>query len=291
MKNFVIIDGNALIHRAFHALPPLKTKKGKLVNAVYGFASILFKVIQDLNPYYLVVSFDLPGPTFRNLEYEDYKAKRIKPPQELYDQIPLIKKMVSIFNIPIYEKKGFEADDIIGTIIEKIQSKKMKINSFIVTGDLDVLQLVNDNVSIYTFKKGIKDSFIYNKAEIIKRYGLKPEQIIDFKGLKGDASDNIPGVPGIGEKTAIKLLKGFKSLEKLYEDLESGNLDVKLKARLLEYKEQSFFSKRLVTIKLDVPIDFNLKESKWGDYNRDKVNKFLKNLDFNSLIKRLSMIK
>ncbi len=290
MKNFVIIDGNALIHRAFHALPPLKTKKGKLVNAVYGFASILFKVIQDLNPYYLVVSFDLPGPTFRNLEYKDYKAKRIKPPQELYDQIPLIKKMVSVFNIPIYEKKGFEADDLIGTIVKKIQNKKLKINSFIVTGDLDVLQLVNNNVSVYTFKKGIKDSFIYNKSEIFKRYRLRPDQIIDFKGLKGDPSDNIPGVPGVGEKTAIELLKQFGSLEKLYKNLESSNLNVKLKARLLEYKEQAFFSQYLATIKLDISIDFNLKESKWGDYNRDKVNKFLKSLDFNTLVKRFSMI-
>ena len=290
MKNFVIIDGNALIHRAFHALPPFKTKKGELVNAVYGFTSILFKVIQDLNPYYLVVSFDLPGPTFRDLEYGDYKAKRTKPPQELYDQIPLIKKMVSILNVPIYEKKGFEADDVIGTIIKEVQSKKLEIKSFIVTGDLDVLQLVDDNVNIYTFKKGIKDSFIYNEAEIDKRYQLNPKQIIDLKGLKGDASDNIPGVPGVGEKTAIKVLKEFGNLEELYKKLESSDLNVKLKARLLEYKEQAFFSKRLATIKLDVPIDFNLEKSKWGDYNKDKINDFLKDLEFNSLIQRLSQL-
>ncbi|MBU1176944.1 MAG: 5'-3' exonuclease H3TH domain-containing protein [Patescibacteria group bacterium] len=291
MKTFVIIDGNALFHRAYHALPPLKTKKGKVVNAVYGFTSILFKVIQELTPDYLAVSFDLPGPTFRNLEYKDYKAKRIKPPQELYDQIPLIKEMVNILNIPIYEKKGFEADDIIGTIIEKIKNKKLKIKSFIITGDLDVLQLVDDNVNIYTFKKGIKDFFVYNKAEINKRYGLKPKQIIDFKGLKGDPSDNIPGVPGIGEKTAIELLKEFKSLEELYKNLESSNLNIKIKARLLEYKEQAFFSQYLATIKLDVPIDFDLEKAEWGDYNRDKVNKFLKSLDFNTLVERLSMLK
>ncbi|MBC8295655.1 MAG: hypothetical protein H8E55_07680 [Pelagibacterales bacterium] len=291
MKNFVIIDGNALIHRAYHALPPLKTKKGKVVNAVYGFTSILFKAIQELTPNYLAVSFDLPGPTFRNLEYKDYKAKRVKPPQELYDQIPLIKEMVSILNIPIYEKKGFEADDIIGTIIEKIKKKKLKIKSFIITGDLDVLQLVDDNVNIYTFKKGIKDFFVYNKTEINKRYGLKPKQIVDFKGLKGDPSDNIPGVPAIGEKTAINLLKEFKSLKKLYKNLESSNLNVKIKARLLEYKEQAFFSKYLATIKLDVPINFDLKKSKWGDYNRNNVIKFLKDLNFNTLVNRFSMLK
>ena len=291
MKNFVIIDGNALIHRAYHALPPLKTKKGKIVYAVYGFASILFRVIQDLKPGYLVVSFDLPGPTFRNLEYGDYKAKRVKPPQELYDQIPLIKKMVNVFNIPIYEKKGFEADDVIGTIVDIIRNKKLKVKSFIVTSDLDVLQLVDNNVNIYTFKKGIKDSFIYNKTEIIKRYGLKPKQIIDLKSLKGDPSDNIPGVPGVGEKTAIELLKKFGSLERIYKNLDSSNLNVKLKARLLEYKKLAFLSYSLATIKLDVPIDFNLKGSEWGDYNKDKVNKFFKDLDFNTLIDRLSMLK
>jgi len=291
MKKFVIIDGNALFHRAYHALPPLKTKKGKVVNAVYGFTSILFKVIQELTPDYLAVSFDLPGPTFRNLEYKDYKAKRVKPPQELYDQIPLIKELVSILNIPIYEKKGFEADDIIGTIIEKIKNKKQEIKSFIVTGDLDVLQLVDDNVNIYTFKKGIKDFFVYNKFEINKRYGLKPNQIIDFKGLKGDPSDNIPGVPAIGEKTAINLLKEFKSLKELYRNLESSNLNIKIKARLLEYKEQAFFSQYLATIKLDVPIDFDLEKSKWGGYNKNNVINFLEDLDFNTLINRFSQLQ
>jgi len=291
MKRFIIIDGNALIHRAFHALPPLKTKQGKLVNAVYGFVSIFLRVIQDLKPYYVSVSFDLPGPTFRSLEYEDYKVKRVKPPQELYDQIPLIKKMVNIFNVPIYEKKGFEADDIIGTLVKTIQDKKVKTEIFIITGDLDTLQLINKNVKVYTFKKGIKDSFIYDESEVFKRYELKPEQIIDFKSLKGDPSDNIPGVPGIGEKTAINLLKRFNSLDNLYGNIEQSNLDIKLKAKLLEYKDQAFFSKRLVTIKSDIPIVFNLEENKWGDYNINKVNKFFESLNFNTLIKRLSVIK
>lgn len=291
MKKLVIIDGNALIHRAFHALPSLKTKKGELVNAVYGFISILFKVIQDLKPYYLAVTFDLAGPTFRNLEYKDYKAKRIKAPQELYDQIPLIKKVVKTFNIPIYEKKGFEADDIIGTIVEKINKKKFKIEIFIVTGDLDTLQLIDKNINIYTFKKGISNAFIYNRNEVKKRYGLTPKQIIDFKGLKGDFSDNIPGVPGIGDKTASDLLKKFNNLDNLYKKLNQSNLNIKLKARLLEYKEQAFFSRRLATIKKDILLDFNLKENKWGNYDLKKVESLLKTLDFNTLIKRLSVIK
>lgn len=281
MKTLVLIDGNALIHRAFHALPPLKTKKGKLVNAVYGFISILFKSIQELKPDYLAAAFDLPGPTFRDLEYKDYKAKRVKAPQELYDQIPLVKEIVKSLNIPIYEKKGFEADDIIGTIVSKIRNTKYQIRTTIITGDLDVLQLVDKNTVVY------KDPLIYDEPAIKKRYDLKPGQIIDLKGLKGDASDNIVGVPGIGEKTALKLIKKFGSLEKLYQEISKSDLNHKLKARLLEYKDQAFFSQYLATIKKDAPINFNLKKSRWGKFNRRKAISLLEKLEFHSLIKRL----
>ena len=288
MKKLVLIDGNALIHRAYHALPPLKTKKGQLVNAVYGFISILFKVIQELKPDYLVATFDLTGPTFRDLEYKEYKAKRVKPPQELYDQIPLIKKIVQALSIPIYEKQGYEADDIIGTIVQKIKSEKIK--NTIVTGDLDFLQLVDKQTETYLLRKGIKDTVIYNRKSVEERYDLKPKQITDFKGLKGDPSDNIPGVPGIGEKTAVELIKKFGSLKKIYQDIEKSDLNPKLKARLLEYKKEAFFSQYLATIKRDVPIDFNLEKSKWGKFNSSKVIKLLKGLEFNSLIKRLPVI-
>jgi DNA polymerase-1 len=289
MKTLVLIDGNALIHRAYHALPPLKTKKGKLVNAVYGFISILFKVIKELKPDYLAATFDLAGPTFRDLEYKEYKAKRVKPPQELYDQIPLIKEMVRALEIPIYEKKAFEADDVIGTIVQKTKDKKIK--SIIITGDLDTLQLVDKQTEIYTPKKGIKDIIVYDQAAIKKRYRLKPKQITDFKGLKGDPSDNIPGVPGIGEKTAIDLIKKFGSLKKLYQTLETSDLNPKLKAKLLEYKEQAFFSQYLATIKKDVPLDFNLEKCRWGRLNQGKVVKLLKKLEFNSLIGRLPEVE
>ena len=288
MKTLVIIDGNALIHRAYHALPPLKTKKGQLVNAVYGFISILFKIIRELKPDYLAVTFDLTGPTFRDLEYKEYKAKRVKPPQELYDQIPLIKKIVKALEIPIYEKKGFEADDIIGTIVQK--TKKQKIKNIIVTGDLDTLQLINKQTEIYTPQKGLKDIVVYNQAAVKKRYGLSPKQIIDFKGLRGDPSDNILGVPGIGQKIAIDLIKKFGSLKKLYQNLSQSDLNPKLKARLLEYKDQAFFSQYLATIKRDVLIDFNLKKCQRGEYHKEKVIKLLKKLEFNSLIKRLSVV-
>jgi len=285
MKKLVLIDGNALIHRAYHALPPFKTKQGKLVNAVYGFTSILFGVIQNLKPDYLITTFDLAGPTFRNLEYKDYKAKRVKPPQELYDQIPLIKNIVKALGIPIYQEKGFEADDLIGTIVEK--TKNQKIKNLIITGDLDVLQLIDKKTEVHTLKRGIKDIAIYDIKAVKERYGLTPDQIIDFKGLKGDPSDNIPGVPGIGEKTAIELIKKFKSLKNLYQKINSGDLKENLKARLLEYKDAAFFSQYLVTIKKDVPIDFKINEAKWGNLNKAKVNKLLEQLEFKSLIKRL----
>ncbi|MEA2113214.1 MAG: 5'-3' exonuclease H3TH domain-containing protein [Patescibacteria group bacterium] len=293
MQKFIIIDGNALIHRAYHALPPLKTKEGKLVNAVYGFTSILFRVIKDLAPDYLAVTFDLAGPTFRDLEYKNYKAKRIRPPQELYDQIPLVKEIVKVLSIPIFEKKGFEADDVIGTIIQKIKDNPPTggIKNIIVTGDLDMLQLVDKQTEVYTFKKGIKDAVIYDEKAIKKRYGLLSNQLIDFRGLKGDPSDNIPGVPGIGEKTAIDLIRKFVSLDGLYKRIEASDLNPKIRARLLEYKEEALFSRYLSKIKKDVPIVFDLAKCRFGKFNRGELKKLLESWGFNSLIKRLDMIQ
>lgn len=287
MPKLILIDSNALIHRAYHALPPLKTKKGVLVNAVYGFISVLLKVLRELKPDYLAATFDLAGPTFRDIEYKEYKAKRVKPPQEMYDQIPLIKQSLQVLSIPIYEKQGYEADDVIGTIISQISNLKSQVSSLIVTGDLDTLQLVDKNTKIYTLKKGIKDTMIYDQSAVFERYSLKPEQMIDLKGLKGDPSDNIPGVPGIGEKTAIELLKKFGSLKNLYQQIEKADLNPKLKAKLLEYKDQAFFSQHLATIKRDAPIEFNLEDCDWGRYNKEKVIKLFKELEFNSLIERL----
>ena len=287
MKKFVIIDGNALIHRAFHALPPLKTPQGQLINALYGFASILFRVIKDLKPDYLAVTFDLAGPTFRDLEYRDYKAKRVKPSQELYDQIPLIKDLVKVLAIPIYEKKGFEADDVIGTITAGIKNQELGIKNIIVTGDLDALQLVDKNTEVY-IPKSAKEVLIYNQVAVKKRYGINPKQMPDFKGLRGDPSDNIPGVPGIGEKTALDLIKKFGNLEKIYQELEKSDLNPKLRAKLLEYKEEAFFSRYLATIKKDLSLDFKLAQTCWGKFDQQKVTKFLEKWQFNSLIKRLA---
>ena len=223
MKKLILIDSHALIHRAYHALPPLTTKSGELVNAVYGFTSILIKTISNFKPDYIVAAFDAPGATFRHEEYKEYKATRVKAPDDLYAQIPRVKEILTAFNIPIFEKSGFEADDVIGTISKHLSAKSGKdIEVLILTGDMDNLQLVGKNVSVlYSPPSASKEQIIYDDKKIAERFeGLKPEQLIDFKGLKGDPSDNIPGVKGIGEKTAIILLNKFGTIEKLYGAIE-----------------------------------------------------------------------
>jgi DNA polymerase-1 len=295
-----LIDSHALIHRAFHALPPLTTKKGERVNAVYGFILVLLKVLKELKPDYVAAAFDLPGPTFRHKEFEDYKATRVKAPDELYAQIGRVKETVNAFGIPIYEKEGFEADDIIGTIAEKVKSEKLKVKSIVVTGDLDTLQLIDDDTKIYTLRKGVKDTVLYDEKTVIDRYGLKPPQMPDYRGLKGDPSDNIPGVPGIGEKTATDLLKQYGTIENLYDALEKSenrkqkaekkSKIQKLKEKLLENKDQAIFSKYLAVIKKDVPLEFKLEKAKFGECDLEKIKNLFKELEFFSLINRLGEI-
>lgn len=306
-KIFVLIDGHALVHRAYHALPPLSTGSGELVNAVFGFSSILLKMLNDLAPDYIAATFDLAGPTFRHKEFEAYKATRVKAPDELYAQIGRVKDVLAAFNIPVFEAPGFEADDVIGTIVKQVnpstalRARKERIKTIIVTGDLDTLQLVGENVGVYTLKKGVKETMLYDEAAVRERFeGLGPEQMADFKGLKGDPSDNIPGVPGVGDKTAIQLLKEYGSLENLYKEIEKkkGNPSTrpaaslrvnskKLLEKLLEFKEQAFFSKYLATIKRDAPVKFRLADALTRDFDREKVVKIFKDLGFYSLVGRL----
>ncbi|OIP78592.1 MAG: hypothetical protein AUK17_01970 [Parcubacteria group bacterium CG2_30_44_18] len=286
MKKLVLIDGNALVHRAYHALPKLTTKKGELVNAVYGFISILLKVLNDLKPDYVAATFDLAGPTFRHEEFKDYKATRVRAPQELYDQLSRVKQVLTALNVPIYEQQGFEADDVIGTLARQAsEEKKEDVETIIVTGDLDTLQLVNEKVKVYTLKKGINDTILYDEKAVRGRYGLSPEQMPDFKGLKGDPSDNIPGVPGVGDKTAADLLKEYDTIENLYENV--GLLPQKIGDKLEEYKEQAAFSKYLATIKTDVPVKLDLPKCELHDYNFENVKRLLEELEFFSLLKRL----
>ncbi|MFH1187399.1 MAG: DNA polymerase I [bacterium] len=288
-QKIIIIDGNALLHRAFHAIPPtLTTKDGQMVNAVYGFTSILLKVFKDLKPGFWVLTFDKAGPTFRHKEYKEYKAQRKKQPQELYDQLPICKKVAGVFKIPIYEKDGFEADDVIGTIAAQIKFNSDNLETIIVTGDLDTIQLVNDTTKVFTLKKGINDTIIYDENTAKERFGgLAPNQLIDFKALRGDPSDNIPGVKGIGEKGAIDLLTEFKNIENLYKNIDSEKIKDSVRIKLKEYKDDAFLSKRLATILLDVPIEFNLEDAKVRLANKDNVVALFQNLEFKSLMNKI----
>ena len=293
-KRLIIIDSNSLIHRAYHALPPLTTKKGELINAVYGFLLVFLKALKEFQPDYIAACFDLPGPTFRHKKFKEYKAKRPPTPEELCRQIPKVKEILKSFDVPIFEKEGFEADDIIGTIAHLAPKKQVipEIETIILSGDLDTLQLIDKNTKVYIFKKGLKDTVLYDEEAVRGRYGITPSQLIDFKALRGDPSDNIPGVTGIGEKTAIQLIKDFGSLENIYQEIEektdkSKEIKPKIKERLIRYKEQAFFSKALLEIKRDVPIDFNLEKCSFKQYNKEKVTQIFKNLEFYSLINRL----
>ncbi len=286
-EKFVIIDGNALVHRAFHALPPtMSTKSGEIVNAVYGFTLTLLKVLKDLKPDYLAVTFDLAGPTFRHREYTEYKANRIKQVDELYQQFPRIKQVVKSFSIPIYEKSGYEADDLIATLVKNKEVEKTK--SIIVTGDLDTLQLVDENTQVYTMRKGIADTLTYDVAEVKRRFdGLTPEQMVDFKALRGDPSDNVPGVRGIGEKGAINLLKEFKTLDNLYQNLDSPKITDRYRTLLKEHKKEALLSKKLCQLVDQVPIKFKLSEAKLDGYDLNQVLDLFQELEFKSLIAKL----
>lgn len=298
-KRLIIIDSNSIIHRAFHALPPLTTKKGELVNAIYGFLLVFLKVIKDFQPDFIVACFDSPGLTFRHKKFKEYKAKRPVTPEELYKQIPKIKEILETFNVQIFERQGFEADDLIGTISKKFSQKQIspEIEIIILSGDLDLLQLADRYTKIYLLKKGVKNIILYDENLVGERYqGLNPSQLVDFKALRGDPSDNIPGVRGIGEKTAIELILEFGNLKNLYKEIERNSERIKkfksrLKEILLKYKEQAFLSKVLSQIKKELPINFDFKECYWTEYNKEKTIQILRKFEFYSLIKRLSKLQ
>lgn len=288
MRKLILIDANALIHRAFHAIPPLKNQAGLVTNAVYGFSSTLLKMLKDLEPDYIIAAYDLPGLTFRHKAFEKYKIHRAKAPDELYSQIPYTKKVLESFGIPFHEMKGYEADDIIGSLTEKFkQEKDLKI--IIVTGDLDTLQLVKDKkIVVYTMKRGLSDTVIYDQDTVKERYGLEPGQLTDYRGLKGDPSDNIPGVPGIGDKTASELLKEYGSIENLYKKTKLGRVKESLAKKLLDNEEQAMLSKELSMMVKDLKIEVNLKKADWkSNFDRGNVENIFRELGFTSLINRI----
>ncbi|MEA1910042.1 MAG: DNA polymerase I [Patescibacteria group bacterium] len=284
-KKLVLIDGNALVHRAFHALfrANLTSPKGEPTGAIYGFAVMLLNILQKLDPDYIAVAFDTKKPTFRHEEFEDYKATRVAAPQELYDQIPKVQFLAATFNIPVFLKDGFEADDIIGTLAHQAGGK---VDTYIATGDMDALQLVDESTFVYAPRKGFSDIVTYDIAEVEKKMkGLTPGQVIDFKGLRGDPSDNIPGIPGVGEVTATKLLLEYGSIDGIYENIDK--LPEKQQTLLTKHKAKALQSRSLATILTDIPIKLDLKKAEAVEFDANEVKELFTKLGFKSLINRV----
>ena len=285
----LLFDGNALVHRAFHALPPLtQSKTGEMVNAVYGFASTLLRVLADFKPTHWAVAFDRPTPTFRHEMFEDYKAQRPSTPEELKSQIARVHQLVEAFHIPVFEIDGFEADDVLGTLSK--QADEQGIETIIVTGDNDMLQAVMPRVKALTPRRTFTDTILYDEEAVEEKYGIKPDRLADFKALVGDISDNIPGLPGVGEKTAARLLQQYDSLQGIYDHIDDIT-PVKLQDTLRECHAQAFRNEKLSTIIKDVPIKLDLKACQVSHYDRNEVAKLFQELEFIKLLPRLPPMK
>lgn len=285
MEKLVLIDGNSLSFRAFFALPLLTNKAGVYTNAIYGFTMILDKIIKEEEPTHFMVAFDAGKTTFRNNMYSEYKGGREKTPDELRSQLPYIRQLVESYHIKHYELENYEADDIIGTLSKQADNQNLK--TIIITGDRDLTQLASENVTIYYTKKGVTDIDHYTPEFIAEKYdGIVPNQIIDMKGLMGDKSDNIPGVPGIGEKTAIKLLKQFETVEGVYENIDELKKS-KMKEKLIENEENAKLSKELATINRDSPIEVTIDDLKLTDYSDEEKIKLFKTLEFKQLLDQM----
>ena len=279
MNKLVLIDGNSLINRAFYATPPLSAKDGTPTNAVYSFVNMLVKLIGDAKPEYILVAFDRHEPTFRHVAYADYKATRKPMPEDLRPQIDLLKTVLDTMKIARFEKAGIEADDIIGTL-----AKRYKFETIIITGDKDSFQLVDETTSVYFTRRGISDTEIYSAENFKEKTGIEPLQVIDLKGMMGDSSDNIPGISGVGEKTAKSFIEKYGSLENLYAHV--GDLSGKIKERVEESKETAFMSKSLATIDTSVDIPLTIEDMKYSFPFDDAVRKLFIDLDFRNIIKR-----
>lgn len=285
-NKLVLIDGNSIAYRAFFALPLLNNEKGVYTNAVYGFTTMLLKVLEEEKPTHILVAFDAGKTTFRHKTFTEYKGGRQKTPPELSEQFSFIRELLDAFNIKRFEVENYEADDIIGTLAKQAEKEDWEVK--VISGDKDLLQLVSDKITVDLTRKGISNVDTYNLELVKEKYGLTPNQIIDMKGLMGDSSDNIPGVPGVGEKTAIKLLKEFGSVESVLNSIDqiSGK---KLKEKLSENKEQALMSKELATILCEAPVSVSLPELVYNNYNEEKVVTLFKELEFHSLLNRFDV--
>ena len=284
MKKLLILDSNSLMNRAFYALPPMTNSDGINTNAIYGFMNMLFKMKDEINPDSIIATFDLKAPTFRHKEYADYKAGRNKMPPELAEQFPIIKELLKFMGIKIFEIEGFEADDLIGTVSKFAENNNTEV--FVVTGDKDALQLASDSTKIVITKKGVSETAVYDRKTFIDEFEVTPNQFIDVKGLMGDKSDNIPGVPGVGEKTAFKLIKEYGSIEEVLKNIDNipGK---KLKENLENNVEQAIFSKKLATIMREVPIEITLEDINCSDKeNILEIKKMLIKLEMKSILSK-----
>lgn len=279
-KLLILIDGNSLMNRAYYALPELMNKKGQHTNAIYGFANILFKIMDTYKPSHISVAFDLKAPTFRHKQYDAYKGNRKKMPDELREQVEPLKKMIDAFGINRIELEGYEADDLIGTVAKNFEQDGFEV--YIITGDKDALQLVSDKIKVLFTKKGISELDEYDPDKMTEKYELTPQQFIDLKGLMGDQSDNIPGVAGIGEKTGIKLLKEYGSIENIYMNIDEISKSVK--AKLEAGYDMAFLSKSLATIMVDIPLELKADEFEKKDIDKNTLISLFSEFEFNSLI-------
>ena len=288
MKDLLIIDGNSIVNRAFYGIKLLTNKHGLFTNGIYGFLKIMFKNIDLIKPDYICVAFDLKTPTFRHKMYKEYKAQRKGMPEELRMQMPVLKEVLKAMNICILEKDGFEADDIIGTISR--MCAKEDVACHILTGDRDDLQLAKDTTDVYLTitKMGSTDTEIYDSDAVFEKYGVTPDEFIDVKGLMGDTSDNVPGVKGIGEKTALGYIQKFKSIEALYENLDDPIVKPAARKKLEEGKDLAFLSKKLCTIDTNVDIGAKLSDFERREYNTERLTELFINLEFNEFLKSVS---
>ncbi len=294
MDRLLIIDSNALMYRAWHAISPLTAPNGEAVNAVYGFTSMLFKAIEYIKPTHIATAFDTKVKTFRHLMYPKYKAGRTTQPNEFYNQFSLVKKILNCLRIPIFEHDGFEADDIIGTLSNFTIQTHPNMEVVIASGDFDLLQLINPRVKVLIYQQGVTKMALYDEDACYERYGLEPSKLIDYKALVGDKSDNIPGAKGIGEKTALELLKQFDNLKRIYDlELDEQTMDydnpikISTKKLLKQYKNDVFISQELVTIKKNLELNINLDNCKFGLFNEAQIICLFEQLNFASLIRRI----